>query len=177
MYLPLTWNMLHKLSTELARNVKKDGYAFDVIVAIARGGMPIATIMADALNLRNVATFTVSTYEQMHKKKEAQLVLGCGDQITGKRVLLVDDISDSGESLAFGIDYLNKMGVTSLKTATVFAKPGTSSLPDFYVQQTTEWVIFPYEVEETREICHNIMTEDREKGMQLDEAIQDLELQ
>jgi len=69
--------------------------------------------------------------------------------VTGKRILLFDDVADTGESLLFVKDYLHSMGIEDITTATIFYKSHSKIKPDFYTKQTSDWIIFPYEVRET----------------------------
>jgi len=68
--------------------------------------------------------------------------------IKDKRVLLVDDVSDSGLTLQFSVQTLSLYMPAEIKTATLYIKPWTKYVPDYYAEQVNEWVIFPWETEE-----------------------------
>jgi hypothetical protein len=65
--------------------------------------------------------------------------------LKGKKVLLVDDIADSGRSLAVAKDYITKKGAKEVRTATLHYKPESASKPDYFVVTTTAWVVYPWE--------------------------------
>jgi hypothetical protein len=65
--------------------------------------------------------------------------------IRGKRVLVVDDVSDTGESLKVALDHMLDKGATGVKTVTVYYKPHSTFKPDFFADSTSDWIIFPWE--------------------------------
>lgn len=134
-------------NTSKSTQLQKDN-PFDLIVAIARGGLSISNALSDFLELP-VATVTIQTYQEMKKQRTPSVVLSVSKEITGKRVLLIDDIADSGDTLIFCNEYLRSAGATSVATATVFYKSTSRFCPDWYVKQTDTWVIFPFELHET----------------------------
>jgi hypoxanthine phosphoribosyltransferase len=65
----------------------------------------------------------------------------------------VDDVSDSGESLKVALEHLNACGAKAIKTATLYYKPHSIFKPDFFIVQTEQWIIFPWErLENTRRL-------------------------
>jgi len=68
--------------------------------------------------------------------------------IKDRRVLLVDDVSDSGLTLQFSVQALSLYMPAEIKTATLYIKPWTRYVPDYYAEQVNEWVIFPWETGE-----------------------------
>ncbi|MEM2144981.1 MAG: phosphoribosyltransferase family protein [Candidatus Jordarchaeaceae archaeon] len=68
--------------------------------------------------------------------------------LVDKKVLLFDDVDDSGETMIFSLDYLKNFGALSMTTATLFHKPHSKYQPDFYGVETSAWVIFPHEKRE-----------------------------
>jgi hypothetical protein len=69
--------------------------------------------------------------------------------VAHKKVLLVDDIADSGESLKLAKTHLQQQGAHEVKTATLYQKSHSTTTPDFYEKQTTNWVVFPWDTKET----------------------------
>lgn len=146
----MKWSKFYRDVVELALMIKKESYVPDLIVAIARGGWVVARIISDMLEVNNVTDIHISFYEDIAKTKREPIILEePGKQIEDKRILLVDDVSDTGESLIKCIDYIKSKKPKEVKTATVYVKPWTKFWPDFYVKEIDKWIIYPYEVKET----------------------------
>lgn len=146
MFQTISWAQLHSLSYHLAERIQQQEVSYDAILAIARGGMPIASIMVDVMQLP-VASITISTYQQMSQQREPVILFGT-DNLTGKRLLIVDDIADTGDTLIAASDYAKKQGALVTDTATLFYKSHSKHLPTYYAEATANWVIFPFEVAE-----------------------------
>ena len=117
----------------------------DMILGIARGGLTLAHCMAEGLSLRKVETLRSELYDGEIKRQNIQIVEGCdlGEQ---KKVLVVDDIADSGETLAYVMEYLKKKypNVTFM-SATLFYKQSSCYEPDFWVHEADAWIEFFWE--------------------------------
>lgn len=122
-------------------------YDPDAIVAVARGGMMLGQLMGYGLDLRNVQSIHVEAYDDASRRKEAEIFGQC-DLEGAKRVLIVDDIVDSGMTLKALLEYLQNVypGVT-FKAASLFFKPEASVQPDFTVKEATEWINFFWETD------------------------------
>jgi uncharacterized protein len=133
-----------------AQKIQNTPYKPDIIVAIARGGSVTARILTDLLETAELATIQVQFYEDIAQtKEEPTLKQALNVQVTGKKVLLVDDIADTGKSLQFSKNYLQQQGAGQIKTATLYLKPQSITNPDFYEKQTSNWIIFPWDIKET----------------------------
>jgi len=147
-YKSYTWDNIQQYIYQLSQKVEQSGQKFDLIVGIARGGLTISHILSDFLGLP-VASFTIASYKDFKQQKEPVLTYKMGNSLEEKKILLVDDISDSGKSFVRGIKHLQEMRAKNIKTASLFIKPWTKFKPDFYIKEATEWLIFPYEMKET----------------------------
>lgn len=152
----VSWKNLHTSSFKLAQKIKRSGKKLDLIVAIARGGMTIAQILSDFLTLP-VATFTVSSYKDMKQNNLSDISFHVGARLDNKNVLLVDDISDTGKTFIRGTKYLQELGAGSITTASLFIKPHTKFMPDFYAEDIDRWVVFPFDMKETIDAITNKM--------------------
>jgi uncharacterized protein len=169
-FLTVPWTSLHNVSFQLARDIEGKNNKQDLIVAIARGGMTIAHMLSDFLSLP-VATFTISSYKDMQQTKLSDISFHVGGELAGKKILLVDDISDSGKTFIRGTEYLKGLGVTSIITAAPYIKPWTKHLPDHYVEKTDKWVVLPYEARETIEAVASLL---KKEGKTQNDIIQKL---
>ena len=116
-------------------------YTPDTLLAIARGGMSLAHFLAERLNIRDVYALNAISYE--NEKKLGKPKIFNIPKINTKKALLVDDISDSGETLYNTLKILkNKYPNTEFKTLTLFYKEKTKLIPDITLKKTDKWIVF-----------------------------------
>jgi len=117
---------------------------FDAIVAIARGGLTPAHFIATKLDIREVYTINALSYDGQNQG--ALTISNIPNTLHAKKILLVDDISDSGNTFIATVDALREQnsGIV-IKTFALFYKPTSSFKPDYYMQETTEWIEFFWE--------------------------------
>jgi len=82
-------------------------------------------------------------------RKTPVLTQGVSVAVTGKAVLIADDVADSGESLKLVKAHVLQQGATEARVATVYYKPWSTVKPDYYMRETRRWVVFPWETKET----------------------------
>ena len=117
----------------------------EIIVGISRGGLTLAHCMAEGLNIRDVQTIRTELYDKTCKREELSMFDTCslGDV---KRVLVVDDISDSGETFNAIMSYLEKKyEQIEFKSAALFYKTTSVYQPHFWVNEANEWIEFFWE--------------------------------
>ncbi len=150
-YLKLTWGDIEEQCRALAKEIKEQAVSFDVIIGIARGGWIPARLLSDILDNDEVDTVRVKFYESVGKTaKEPVILHPIQIDIEDKEVLLVDDIADTGESLAATVEHLREKKVKSIFVVTLLKKPISKFTPDLFAKETPDWVIFPWEVSETK---------------------------
>jgi hypoxanthine phosphoribosyltransferase len=146
----LSWQGLHDLCFELFKKIEKKKLKFDRIVCISRGGLVVARIFSDFLDLP-ISNFTIVSYVRVGKTGKPRIAEKLGVDIKGEKILLVDEIVDHGTTLKKAIAYLKKLGPKKIVSLAPVLKPWTKIKPDFYVLETKKWIIFPYEIKETIE--------------------------
>lgn len=127
----------------LIKNVKD----FDpqVIVAIARGGLTLAHAMAEGLDIRDVQSIRTELYDGTEKRDNITLFGSCEFQ-KNTRVLVVDDIADSGETLEAVINYLKSSApLVEFKSCTLFYKSSSKMKPDYWLNDANDWINFFWE--------------------------------
>ncbi len=130
----------------LAKEIQKD-FKPDALVAIARGGMSLGHSLAVALNMRNLFSINCIHYERENKLSQLR-IFNVPNLKSYQKILLIDDIADSGESLKQISKLLKeKFPHISLKSATIFYKRNASLIPDFKVKEAKEWVYFFWDIE------------------------------
>lgn len=142
----LTWEQFGEAARDLARGILADGFEPEVVVAIARGGLLPAGAIAYALGVKACGTLNVEFYTGVGEVLEAPEVLPPAldiDFLAGRRVLLVDDVADSGRTLALAVDLLRSRGA-DMRSVTIYTKPGSIALPDYSFKETDLWIDFPW---------------------------------
>lgn len=144
------WNQIYKMLLNLAEKIRKNGFKPDVIVGVSRGGWPPARVLSDLLDNPNLANVKAEFYLGVAEtKEEPVLTQPVSTTVSGKRVLVVDEIADTGESLKLVKAHLIERGAVEVKIATIYYKPWSIVTPDYYEKKTSNWVIFPWEIKET----------------------------
>lgn len=147
-YLPVTWQEYHALSLKLAATIlSASDHPYDLIVAIARGGMSLGLMLSDFLQAP-VSSITIQSYTDIEKQGELRLTSKLGISIRNKHILLVDDIADSGKTFLRALAYLRPLKPMSITTVALFLKPHSVFRPDFFAAQTSAWILLPHEVTE-----------------------------
>ena len=145
-----TWNQIYEMLFCQAQKIKTQNFKQDLIVAIARGGLVPARILSDLLETQSLSFIQIEFYTNINQTlQEPILIQNLTTNVTGKKILLIDDISDTGKSLKLAKTHLQLQGPIEIKTATLYEKPHSITTPDFYEKQTTDWVVFPWDIKET----------------------------
>lgn len=145
----LTWNDVADLSIDLSLRIRESGYMPEAIVAVLRGGYIIAKLVSDYLGVCNISTIEVRFYRGVGEKSEKPLVLSSvAYDLRDRDVLVVDDVADSGRTLQVVIDTVKLYGARHVRTATLYIKPWSITVPDYYVSETSSWIVFPWEIGE-----------------------------
>lgn len=117
----------------------------DTIIAIARGGMTLSHALSMSLNIRSLQSIRVESYDG-ETQRENVTILGQCDLVACKRVLIVDDIVDSGQTLAALMPLLRSQNPEcEFKIATLFTKQTALLQPDFFLHEATDWIDFFWE--------------------------------
>lgn len=142
----LGWDEFGRASRELAQTIVDDGFEVDVVVAIARGGLLLAGSVAYALGVKSCGALNVEFYTGIGERLPDPVVLPPmldEASLAGKRVLLVDDVSDSGRTLAMVVKLLEATGA-DVRSVVLYTKPGTLHEPRYTWRRTPLWITFPW---------------------------------
>jgi len=117
----------------------------DTIVAIARGGVTLGHALCMALDIRNLQTLRAESYDDTRQREELTLHGSC-DFSDSKRVLIVDDIVDSGKTLAALLPLLRERhpGI-EFRSASLFAKHSACMQPEYSLHEASDWIDFFWE--------------------------------
>ncbi len=137
---PVTWDELHRHARALAWRLLELG-PWRGIVAVTRGGLVPAAIVARELDIRLVDTVCIASYDERDRGEIAVLKPLAGD---GEGWLIIDDLVDTGRTARVLRDMLPKAHF-----ATVYAKPDGRPLVDTFVTEVSQdtWILFPWDIE------------------------------
>lgn len=148
----VTWDEYHKLTEKLARQIHESGWQFNQLICIARGGLRVGDVLSRIFDLP-LAILSTSSYNEKAGTVRGELIIA--DQLTmasgqlGDRVLLVDDLVDSGVTLEAVTRTLPQRypQVTALRTAVLWYKAASVFKPDYFVEYLPDnpWIHQPFE--------------------------------
>lgn len=139
----INWEMFGELCRALAMKVVRD-YQPEVVVGIARAGLVPAGVISSILRT-DLFAMTISRKEGGEQIRERPEVLSAAPQaLEGKRVLLVDEITTSGDTLRLALAAARDVSPAEVRTATCFARPG-GYRPDYVALETDKELIFPWD--------------------------------
>lgn len=142
----LDWETFGRAARELAQEVVDSGYEPEVVVAVARGGLPAGGAVAYALGTKAVGALNVEFYTGVDERLPDPVMLPPlldTAAMTGLRALVVDDVADTGETLAL-VESFMRQHCSEVRTAVLYAKPGSRIVPDYAWKRTSVWVTFPW---------------------------------
>jgi hypoxanthine phosphoribosyltransferase len=133
-----------------------DDFKPEVILGISRGGWIPARLLSDMFEARYLlegeltssvlATMQIKFYTAIAETHTKPVISqDVGVDIFQKRILLIDDLADSGESLECALDYLKLKDPKEVKIATLLFKPWSKVKPHYYAEEASDWVVFPHE--------------------------------
>ena len=150
-YLRLTASEIEEMCDKLARIIKS-GFKPDCIVGIGRGGLVPAVYLSDRLGVKKLYAFKIDYYTGDKRGREPVVSQKPPLQLIRGNVLLVDDVADTGETLMLAKKLLEKHA-KSIRIATLHYKPHSKLKPDFFVQETRRWIVYPYQSVEFRKLA------------------------
>lgn len=151
-HLQVTQEHYDDLIEQLILNVDRAGYRFDTILCLARGGMRVGDIFSRVYDMP-LAILATSSYREAAGQVQGDLdiasfITKTGGDISG-RLLLVDDMVDSGKTVVKVVEHLKKAypAVTDVKVAVLWWKACSVLKPDFYVEylEDNPWIHQPFE--------------------------------
>jgi hypoxanthine phosphoribosyltransferase len=145
-----TWNKIYDSLLNQSQKIQKQTEKIDLILGISKGGLIPARILADFLQVSEIITIQVKFYIGIAQTHDEPIIIQpLTVNLSGKKILIVDDIADTGKSLKIVIEHLESLGITEIKTATLYFNNRSVIKPDFYEEITDKWVVFPWEIKET----------------------------
>jgi hypoxanthine phosphoribosyltransferase len=143
----ISWNRLHGLLRRLARRIQDSGFRPDLVVAIGRGGYIPARMLVDHLGLMTLTSIRLEHYRGASKGREALIRDPLLPGTEGGQVLVVDDVSDTGDTFSVAVAHLHgHLPGARIRTAALHHKAVSRYRPDFHGQLIKQWrwLVYPW---------------------------------
>ncbi len=143
----LSWDDVDDLCKKLAHKVSETGYKPDLIIGLARGGWFTARVLCDLLSVKELVSLKVEHWGVTAQPDgKAVIRYPFSLDLSGKNVLVADDITDTGESMRVTVDYLMQMKPKAMRTAVLQHISSSSKFnPDFFGEEVPLfWYVYPW---------------------------------
>lgn len=149
------WNYAYDLCKDVRDEIKEAEFKPDVIVGVARGGWYLARVLCDFFLIKDLLSLKMEHWGVTATiTGAAELKYGLDNaaqaKLNGKRVLIADDITDTGDSIKLVVDHIKSLSAKEVRTATLQHKTSSSFTPDFYGELMREWkwVVYIWSIHE-----------------------------
>jgi hypothetical protein len=160
------WDYMDWLCRRVSEQIKEDGFKPDMIVALARGGWFAGRVLCDLLGLDDLTSLKIEHYVGTAAKSgEVKIRYPLPDgSVEGKKVLVVDDIADTGGSMKKAKEHVMEEGASEVKTATLQLLYTSKFIPDYFGEYMEEWawVVFPWNfIEDMVDIISRLLAKEK----------------
>lgn len=157
-YFSVNWEQFHRDSRVLAWRLLETKKKWERIIAVARGGLIPAAIIARELGIRYIDTVCISSYTLRHQGKISILKSISKLKDNREKYLIIDDLVDTGKTGKAVRDM-----IPGAYFATVYAKPDGRSMVDTFVTEVSQdtWVLFPWDTETNSDFVSPIIERKR----------------
>lgn len=142
----LTWEGFGTAQRELAQQIADSGFTPDIIIAVARGGLLPAGALSYSLGVKLSDAINVEFYTDVQETLPDPVLLEPlldTESISNKKLLVVDDVADSGRTLHLVLNLLKQHGA-EVRSAVLYGKSRSEIAPDYVWKHTDEWIVFPW---------------------------------
>ncbi|MFZ3077160.1 MAG: phosphoribosyltransferase [Candidatus Aenigmatarchaeota archaeon] len=167
-----SWEEIAGECRKIAGKIRAVGFKPDVVLALSRGGFVPARILCDLLVVKDLVSVKVDHWGiTAQKDGTARLRYLVEINLEGKKVLVVDDITDTGESLALALEWVKKQNPAETKTAVVYHINHSKTVPDFFGKEIEKenwaWVVWPWNIVE--DVTNMLLKDMDGKALSIDE--------
>lgn len=144
-YIP-TWDEIEEDVFQIAEKIANDKFVPDVIIAILTGGVIPAKLFSDIFGIKTLRYIEIKFYRGVNKTDNKPVVKAVYvNDVENKKILIVDDVADSGETLEAVTNVITMFNPSLIRTATIYVKPWSRKYPDYYSKIIDKWIIFPWD--------------------------------
>ena len=167
----ISWELFYNISKKVARKIIESDYQADIMVGLARGGWVLSRVLCDFLEIKDLVSLKVEHWGVTATPDgTAKIKYPFKINLSGKKVIIVDDITDTGQSMKVATDYIKNLNPDESRTATLMHIEGSEFTPNYYGEKVPwKWYIFPWNY--TEDMC-NIVTKIASKTENLLEIVE-----
>ncbi len=167
---------IYNMSKQLAIKVTESGYEPDLLLAIARSGFVPGRLMSDFMGNSNLFALKVEHWldTTAEHQEDAVIPIRSPLPVKGKRVLIIDDIVDTGRSAIQTLNYVNELGAKEVKSAVMLYLTVSKYEPDYYTVKQSEWVWFIWfwnRFEDLRNLTIKLFDGDKKKTLSVKDIL------
>lgn len=146
----VSWKDIDGWADSLARKIEsKGGKQPETIVGLTRGGWVPARMLADRLGVKHLVALRAQHWGVTATRTgKAEITEGITSSLKGRKVLVVDDITDTGESLRLAVDHVRERDPSTLESATLLHITHSTFTPTYFAREVPQsewaWFIFPW---------------------------------
>ncbi len=159
----VSWSNIEEWTLKIRDMLVENNFKPEIIIGIARGGLVPARMVSDYLLIKDLLSIKTEHWG-LTATMDGKAILAekLNYNLKGKKVLLVDDITDTGESMKVAYEYVKSLNPEEVKTASMLYINSSSYVPDYYGEKITRdnwaWFIFPWNVyEDTYNLSKKIL--------------------
>lgn len=143
------WSEVDRWSDLLAEKVRQGGATPETIVGLTRGGWVPSRMLADRLGVKHLVALKATHWGVTATPSgKAELTERLVQRIDGKRLLVVDDITDTGQSLQLAVNHVKELGPAKVESATYLHIAHSEYVPTYYAEEVPRgswvWFVFPW---------------------------------
>lgn len=152
----MSWALFNELAGKVADKMTKDDYQPDFMVGLARGGWVLSRVLCDYLGVKDLVSLKVEHWGVTATPDgTAKIKYPFDIDLTGRNVVVVDDITDTGDSMTVAVEYIKTLNPAEIRTAALRNIQGSKFTPDYYGDEISwRWVVFPWNIVE--DMCNII---------------------
>jgi len=147
----VSWEESVHLAKKIARLVKEDRFTPDLVIAIGRGGYVPARVVCDSLLTTQLTSVRVEHWGPAARCGERALVrFPLFIPVAGRDLLVIDDVTDTGETLVATVEYLERQEPARIRTGVLHHKDTSRFHPDYFAEPVHEWrwIVYPWALHE-----------------------------
>ncbi len=169
------WDEVYELCRILAKKIRESNFRPDAIVAVARGGWVPARILADLLFVKELYSVKAEHWGIVATPTgKAKITQPLTVDLSGKSVLVVDDVADTGETVEMVAKHVMERNAKEVRTAVIDFKHTSKFVPDYYAKEMENWawIVYPWSLyEDAKDLISRIAND----GMSVEEIKKKLE--
>lgn len=143
----ISWSEFGRSAEHLVSKIRAAEISYDLVIGIARGGIPAALLIANRLRIR-IDFVNIKSYIRAYSHDKPKILSTLSEEVKNRWILVVDDIVDSGDTMRTILEWLRPQDPKKIETAALFVKPWSSITPNYFVRKVSEWIVFPWENEQ-----------------------------